>query len=118
MRWFSIAESRNRIAARPFPSPDSVSSFSRQRESQLVREHADLPPMVSFVRDHVGEHGCVWGPWPRPAVAMKLFDLTLGSKSFSQHLRAESGALRQGFPRLLLSAACAIELRRPLQMWG
>ena len=36
-----------------FPIPDPVRYLVRQRESELMREHADLPAMVGFVRKHI-----------------------------------------------------------------
>ena len=56
-------------------SPNSRSrdiTFVRQRESELMREHAHLPAMMGFVRNHVAQHLQANRPRPSPAVSAKL----------------------------------------------
>ena len=84
-----------------------------------MRDHADLPAMVGFVRKHVAKH--FHTNWPRlgPPVSAKLLDAVLtAAKSFSQHLRAASGALGQRPTCLLRRGVRAVELSWNLQVWS
>jgi len=81
-----------------------------------MREHAHLAAMMGFVSKHVAEHLQPSRPGLRPGVSPKFLDAALAAESFSQHLRAASGALGQSRAGLLRSAMRAIELRRRLQM--
>ena len=81
-----------------------------------MREHTHLPPVVSFVREHVAQHLRAKWPRARPAVPAKLPDATIAAECFRKHLRAARGALGQRCASLLRRAVCAIELPRNLQM--
>jgi hypothetical protein len=81
------------------------------RESELMREHAHLPAMVSFVRKHVAEHFQANRHRPSPAVAVKIFNATATiAERLIEHLHAASGALSQGRTGLLRCAVRAVEL--------
>ncbi len=99
-----------------FPAPNSEGGLARQREPQLMSEHAHLAAVVGLVRDHVGEHGCARRPRFSPAVAMKLFNAALRVESLLQHLRTECGTLREGLLDLLRRAVGTGELGWPLQV--
>ena len=81
-----------------------------------MREHAHLPAMVGFVREHVAQHLRADRPGLRPAVSEKLLDaglifrLTTTAERFGEHLRAASGAFGQSRAGLLLGARRAVEL--------
>ena len=76
-----------------------------------MSEHAHLPAMVGFVREHVAQHFRAHWPRPSPAVSVKLFDAPLASaERFRQHLRAASGALSQSRASLLRRATRTVEL--------
>ena len=86
-----------------------------------MREQADLSAMVSFVRQHVGEHFQTNRHRPMPAVAAKFLDAatTIAARvveRFLEHLRAASGALRQGGTGLLRGAVGAVKLGGHLQV--
>jgi len=81
-----------------------------------MREHADLPAMVGFVRKHVAQHFRANRPGLSPPVSAKLLDAAPAVERFSQHLRAASGALGQSRASLLRRAVRAVELRRNLQV--
>ena len=76
-----------------------------------MREHAHLPAMVSFVRQHVAEHFRASRHRPMPAVAAKFFDAAI-----VEHLHAASGALSQGGTGLLRGAVRAVKLGWHLQV--
>src|SRR5712692_8639972 len=100
-----------------FPIPDPVRHLVRQRESELVREHAHLPAMVRFVSKHVAQHFQANRPGPGPAVSAKLLDAAPATaERFSEHLRAASGALGQSRTGLLRRAVRAVELSWNLQV--
>ena len=113
-----VARAARRPALFPqlFPIPDPVRYLFRQRESELMREHAHLPAMVSFVRNHVAQH--FRANWPRlsPAVSVKLLDAAPTAERFSEHLLAARGALGQPRADLLRRAVSAVELWRNLQV--
>ena len=86
-----------------FPNPHLISAFPGQRETELVREQADLAAMMRFVREHVSEHGGAGGPRARPAVAAELANAACGpGEGFGEHLRAEPRALGKRGTRLAL----------------
>jgi hypothetical protein len=100
-----------------FPIPDPGRHLDRQRESELMREHAHLPAMVGFVRKHVAQHLRANRPRPSPSVSQKLLDApSTTAERFSEHLRAASGALGQSRLGLLRRAVRAVELRWNLQV--
>src|SRR6266700_528059 len=100
-----------------FPIPDPVHHLSRQRESELTREHKHLPAMVGFVRKQVAQHFQPNRPRPSPAVSAKLLDAApTAAERFSEHLRAASGALGQSRTGLLRRAVRAVELSWNLQV--
>src|SRR6266481_10179129 len=68
-----------------FPIPDPGRHLVRQPESELMREHAHLPAMVSFVRKHVAQHFHASRPRPSPAVSQKLLDAATTAERFSKH---------------------------------
>ena len=111
-----IAGGRAEIFPQFFPIPDAVGDFLRQRESKLMREHADLAAMVSFVSKHVAEHLRADRPRLGPAIAVKLFDTAAAAERFGEHLRAASGAIRQCRAGLLLGAMRTVKLRRNFQL--
>jgi hypothetical protein len=82
-----------------------------------MREHAHLPAMVGFVREHVAQHFRANRPRPGPAVSVKLLDAapTIAER-FSEHLLAASGALRQRCAGLLRRAVYTVELWWNLQV--
>jgi hypothetical protein len=94
-----------------FPIPELGRYLGRQRESELMCEHAHLTAMVGFVRDHVAEHLRADRPGLGPAVSVKLLDAapTIAER-FSEHLLAASGALGQRCAGLLRCAVCTVEL--------
>jgi hypothetical protein len=81
-----------------------------------MREHAHLPAMVGFVRNHVAQHFHANRPRPSPAVSAKLLDAASATKRFSKHFRAASAALRQSRAGLSRRAVRAVELSRNFQM--
>src|SRR5262245_45608200 len=90
-----------------FPIPDPVRHFVRQRESELMCEHAHLPAMVGLVGKPVAQHFPTTLPRASPAVSAKLLDAApTTADRFGEHLRAASGALGQ---------FCAGPLRRALR---
>ena len=111
-----------RPAARPalspqlLPIPHPRGHLRRQPESQLMRQHANLPAMVRFVSQHVAQHLHPNRPGPRPPVSVKLLHAPLAAERFPQHLRAASRTLRQSRPNLLRRTLRSIELSRNLQM--
>src|SRR5258708_17821769 len=111
------AAGRPALFPKLFPIPDPVRHLDRQRESELMREHAHLPAMVGFVRKHVPQHFRANRPGPSPAVSEKLLDAApTTAERFSEHLRAASGALGQSRAGLLRRAARAVELWWNLQV--
>src|SRR3989441_5926333 len=99
------------------PIPDPVGHLVRQRESELMREHAHLPAMVGFVTKHVAQHFQANRPRPSPAISAKLLDAApTTAERFSEHLRAASGALGQSRTGLLRRAVRAVELWWNLQV--
>ena len=82
-----------------------------------MREHTHLPAMVRFMRNHVAQHFDASRPRLGPAAAEKLFDTTFAiAERVSEHLRAASGALRQGGTGLQQRAVRAVELNWNLQV--
>src|ERR1700676_286924 len=108
-----VAGSARRPALFPqlFPIPHPGRHLGRQPESELMREHTYLPPMVGFVGRHVAQHFHANRPRPSPAVSQKLLDpAPTTAERFSEHLRAPSGALGQSRAGLLRRAVRAVEL--------
>jgi hypothetical protein len=102
-----------------FPSPKPVRGLSRQRETQLMGQHAYLAAMVGIVHNHVSEHGRAGRPCSGPTVAAELSHTTVrAAQGFSQHFRAKECALCQCNLRLMLRAPRAIELGGKLHMRG
>lgn len=102
-----------------FPIPESGRDVDRQRESELMREHADLATVVGFVGKHVAQHFHANRPRLRPAVSVKLFDpARIIAECFSEHFGAASGAFGQCGAGLLRRAVGAIELARNFQVRG
>ena len=85
-----------------FPGPHFGGGAGGERKTELMSEHADLAAMMGLMGEHVGEHGSARGPGRSPAIAMKLFDATVGSEGFGQQLRAEGRTFFQGPLRLWL----------------
>src|SRR6202171_3359039 len=106
-----IEISRPAIFPQLFPIPHPGRHLVRQPESELMREHTHLPPMVGFVGKHVAQHFHANRPRPSPAVSQKLLDpAPTTAERFSEHLRAPSGALGQSRAGLLRRAVRAVEL--------
>ena len=100
-----------------FPIPHFGRHLVRQRKAKLMREHAHLPAMVGFVRNHVAQHFRANRPGPSPAVSQELLDAaTVPAERFGKHLRAASAALGQCRTCLARRAMRVVELRRNLQM--
>src|SRR5271157_1454510 len=117
LRIVARAATRPALFPKLFPIPEPVRHLFRQRESELMREHAHLPAMVGFVRKHVAQHFGANRPRPSPAVSVKRLDpaATTGER-FSEHLRAASGAFGQSRTGLLRRAVRAVELWWNLQV--
>src|SRR5438128_2622293 len=82
-----------------------------------MREHAHLPAMMGFVRNHVAQHFHANRPRLGPAVSAKLLDAApTAAERFSEHVRAASGAFGQSRTGLLRRAARAVELWWNLQV--
>jgi hypothetical protein len=82
-----------------------------------MREHAHLPAMVGFVRNHVAQHFHANRPRPSPAVPTKFLDAaTATAERFSKHLRAACGTLGQSGTGLLSRAVRAGKLSWNLQV--
>ena len=82
-----------------------------------MREHAHLPAVVGFVRNHVAEHLWANRPGLSPAISQKLLDAApAAAERFSQHLRAACGALGQCRTSLLGRAVGSVELGWNLQV--
>ena len=79
-----------------------------------MREHAYLPAMVGFMRNHVAEHFRANRPRLRPAVPSKLRDA--GPATVGDHLSAASSALGQSRKSLLRRAVRAVKLCWNLQV--
>ena len=100
-----------------FPIPEAGRYLNRQLEPELMREHTDLPAMVSFVSEHVTEHFRANRPRLSPAVPAKLFDAApIGAERFGEHLGAAGGAPGQCRASLPRRAARAVELEGDLQV--
>ena len=107
---------RSAFFPKPFPIPHSGHDFVRQPKSELMREHADLPAMVSFVSQHVAQHFRANWPSLGPAVSAKLPDAAPAAERFREHLRATGGAVGQSGTDLLRPAVAAVQLPRNLQV--
>ena len=84
-----------------------------------MRQHAHLPAMVRFVRQHVAQHFYADRPRWRPTISAKLLDAAAAiAQRFREHLCAASGALGQSGTGLLRRTMRALELLRHLQMWS
>src|SRR5947207_9968959 len=83
------------------PIPHSRRHRTWQPEPELVREHAHLSAMMSFVTKHVAQHFRTNRPRACPAVSAKLLDLSVAAERSGDHLRASSsarGQCRTGLP--------------------
>src|SRR5207245_9321195 len=69
LRIVAGASRRPALFPQLFPIPDPVRHLVRQRESELMREHTNLPAMVGFVRKDVAQHFQANRPRPSPAVS-------------------------------------------------
>src|SRR5438046_1320777 len=92
LRMVAGAASRAEIFPQLFPIPDAVGRLVAQWKSELMRQHADLAAMVSFVSEHVAEHFRADGPRLGPAVPVEFFDAAATAERFGEHFRAASGA--------------------------
>lgn len=101
-----------------FPIPHPGRHLVRQGEPELMREHAHLPAVVSFVGNHVAQHFRSHRPRLGPAISVKFLDASVAAKRLGKHVRTAGSALRQSRTRLLRRAGRAIELPRDLQMWS
>ena len=102
-----------------FPIPESGRDVDWQRETELMREHADLATVVGFVGKHVAQHFHANRPRLRPAVSVKLFDpARIIAECFSEHFGAASGAFGQCGAGLLRRAVGAVELAQNFQVRG
>jgi len=81
-----------------------------------MSEHAYLPAMVGFMRNHVAQHFRPNRPRPGPAVSEEHLDASTTAERFRKHLRAASTALSQRRTRLRGRAMRALELSRNFQM--
>jgi len=82
-----------------------------------MREHADLPAMVRFVRNHVAEHFHAGRPRSSPSVSLKLRNAAATiAERFGEHLLAASRAVAQSRASLPRRTVRAIELPRNFQM--
>ena len=100
-----------------FPIPQPRRDRGCQPESELMREHAHLPAMVSFVRDHVTKHFYANRPGLTPAVATKFLDATaVPAERFGEHLCAARCACGESRTGLFWRAVRAAELGRNLQV--
>ena len=88
-----------------FPIPKPGRHLHWQREAELMRQHANLPAMVGFVRNHVAEHFRANRPRLSPAVSVKFLDSSIPAQRFSQHLRTARRAISQSRTGLLWRAA-------------
>jgi hypothetical protein len=103
------------LPPKSLPIPHFVSSF--YWKSQLVRQYADLPPVMRFVRNHVGDHRGAARPRLSPTIPPKLFHASIRvCQSFGYHFRATSGAFRQRSASLALCATHVVELHRQLKV--
>ena len=100
-----------------FPRPHFGRGLRRQREAELMCEHADLAAMMGIMRNHVCDHRGISGPWFGPAVAAKLFYKAL-DQGLLNHFAAEGGAFGQRHAHLLGGAAAAVKRGRKLEMRG
>ena len=76
-----------------------------------MREHAHLPAVVGFMRNHVAQHLWSSRPGPSPSVPAKLPDAAFAiTKRCGNHLPALSGALGQRRTSLPRRATRAVEL--------
>jgi len=82
-----------------------------------MREHANLPAMMSLVRNHVTPHFRPNRPRSGPAVSVKVPDAAIRiAERFGQHLFTTSGTLRESGACLLQCALRTIELYWNLEM--
>src|SRR5207245_9201002 len=96
LRIVAGAARRPALFPQLFPIPDPVRHLFRQRESELISEHAHLPAMVGFMSKHVAQHFRANRPRRTPAVSATLLDAApTTAERFSEPRRAASGALGQ-----------------------
>ncbi len=81
-----------------------------------MREHANLPAMVRFVRHHVTQHLHPHRPRPRPSISAKFLDSPIPSERLRQHFHAARPAFGQSNPRLFRRAIRTLQLWRNFQM--
>lgn len=103
----------------PVPSPRKSPNVRWNPISQLMRQHQDLPAVMRFVREHVGEHRSARWPHRSPASTRKLRHSPLRSscQRVFQHAEALFCALAMRGCSLLHRALIRIERRWTLQMW-
>src|SRR5712692_6153903 len=100
-----------------FPNPDPGGGLDRERESELMRQHAHLSAMMGLMRNHVRKHGGPWRPRPSPTVTAKVLHATFGAgEGVREHLVAACSALGQRRTGLFLRATRAVQPGRQLQM--
>ena len=81
-----------------------------------MRQHDNLPAMVSLMSQHVAQHLHAHRPGPSPAVSAKLPNAAIPAERLSQHLHATSSALGQSRTGLLRRAMSAVEQCRHSQI--
>ena len=82
-----------------------------------MREHAHLPAMVGFVRNHVAQHFQTNRPRRSPAISAKLLDTApTTTERFGEHLHAASGTFRQSRTSLLRRTVGPAELSWNVQV--
>jgi hypothetical protein len=108
--------SRPTLLPHPLPIPHPGRHPVRQREPKLMREHAHLPAMVSFMSNHVTQHLRPNRPGSSPPVPLKRLDAATTAERFGEHLRASCGALGQSRTSLLRRAVRPVKLSWNLQV--
>jgi hypothetical protein len=82
----------------------------------LLREHANLSAMMSFMGQHVAQHFHADRPGLTPAVPLKLLDAATTAERFREHFGTARPTIGQRCAGLRLSAMGAIELNWDLQV--
>jgi hypothetical protein len=101
-----IAVCEAALLPQSFPNPHSVRGLDGKRETELMRQHTDLPAMMGVVDNHECQHGPACGPWSGPSIPAKTFHATAGPReSLHKHLG-------EGSPSLLLRAGGPIKRGR------
>lgn len=81
-----------------------------------MREHAHLPAVVGFMRDHVAKHFRANRPGTSPAVSSKLSDAAGIAKCFGEHLGATGSTPGEPRSSLLRRAPGTVQLGWNLQV--